>query len=274
VPYQEDWGTTNGGSKVTIPADVGWNQVLSSDFYSGFFQYTNTDDATGAGLPANSMWFGDSDAGPNLALFYTTNGAGSGTDGDSAFTSIDPALYTNLEFSVYAQWGWNGGALQSWFAVEVGGAWYVSTNHGILPNQAGGTNYHRTDMIYSPAATNWNNLTVGSSVVIGGPAATDLPGPITGIGLVAESAGGWWNINKVQVAVVATAPTTLGSITAGASSGNSLTLNWTASAKVHLQSATSLAPPVIWMDVPNTTGQGSATITTTNAAMFFRLFQP
>jgi hypothetical protein len=69
-------------------------------------------------------------------------------------------------------------------------------------------------------------------------------------------------------------PTTLGGIAAGASSGNSLTLNWTASGNVHLQSATSLAPPVVWTDVPNTTGQGSATITTTNIQMFFRLIQP
>ncbi|MDR3377805.1 MAG: hypothetical protein P4M10_03910, partial [Verrucomicrobiae bacterium] len=209
VPYQEDWGTTNGGNKVAVPADVGWNQALSPDFYSGFFQYTNRDDETGAGLPANSMWCGDSDAGPNLALFYTTNGAGSGICGDSAFASIDPALFTNLEFSVYAQWGWNGGALQSWFAVQVEGAWYVSTNHPIVPNQAGGDHYHRTDMAYSPAATNWNELTVGPTVVIGGSVATDLSGPITGIGLVAESTGGWWNINELQVALVATAPTTL-----------------------------------------------------------------
>jgi hypothetical protein len=31
---------------------------------------------------------------------------------------------------------------------------------------------------------------------------------------------------------------------------------------------------VVWTDVPNTTGQGSATISTTNALMFFRLAQP
>ncbi|MDR3377806.1 MAG: hypothetical protein P4M10_03915, partial [Verrucomicrobiae bacterium] len=85
---------------------------------------------------------------------------------------------------------------------------------------------------------------------------------------------GWWNINELQVALVATAPTTLGGITAGVSSGNSVALNWTASANVHLQNATSLAPPVVWTDVPNTTGQGSATITTTNIQMFLRQIQP
>jgi hypothetical protein len=274
VLYEEDWGTTNGGSHVSTLTDVGWNQVLATDFYIGFFQYTNLDDATGAGLPANSMWFGDSDAGPNLTMFYTTNGAGSGTYGDSAFASIEPTLYTNLELSVYGQWRYDGGALQSWFAVQVGGAWYVSTNHPILPNQAGGDNYHRTAMIYGPAATNWNNLTVGSSVGIRGPTAADLSGLITGVGLVVKSTGGWWNINELQVASVARAPTTLGSITAVASSGNSLTLTWTAMANVHLQSATNLALPVVWSDVPITTGQGSAAITMSNAQMFFRLIQP
>jgi hypothetical protein len=274
VLYQEDWGTTNGGTNVTVVANLGWNQVLGSAFSSGFYQAAGAvDDAQGAGLPPNSLWFGDNNAGK--ALFYTTNGAGSGIYGDSAFTSIDPTQYTNLDLSVYAQWGWSGGALQSWFAVQVGGAWYLSTNHPIIPNQTGTTNYHRTDMIYNPAATNWNDLTVNSSVSIGGPAATALSGPITGIGMVAESTGGWWNVNKLQVASGTNAPTTLGSIAAGAVNvcGNSVTLNWTASPNVHLQSSINLTPPVVWTDMPNTAGQGSAALTTTNTQMYFRLIQ-
>jgi hypothetical protein len=275
VLYQEDWGTTHGGSNVSHPTDVGWTQVLGTDFSSGFYQANGAADVTtGAGLPTNSFWFGDSDAGPDLALFYTTNGSGSGIYGDWAFTSINPALFTNLDFSVYAQWNYAGSNLLSWFAVQAGGAWYVSTNHPIIPNQTGGNSFHRTDMIYNPAATNWNNLTVGSSVAIGGPAAAGLSGPITGIGLVAKSTGGWWNVNELQVTGVATVPTTLGGIARGAMIGNSLTLNWPANANVHLQSATNLAPPVVWSDVPNTTGQGSATITTTNTKLFFRLIQP
>jgi uncharacterized repeat protein (TIGR03806 family) len=198
VLYQEDWGTTNGGSNVSVPANVGWSQVLGSGFSSGFYQASGAvDDSTSAALPTNSMWFGDNGAG--LAMFYTTNAAGSGTYGDSAFTSIDPTVYSNLDLSVYAQWNYNGGALQSWYAVQVGGAWYVSTNHPVIPNQAGGNNFHRTDIIYNPAATNWNNLTVGSSVTIGGPAGAALSGSITGIGLVAQSTGGWWNINELQI---------------------------------------------------------------------------
>jgi hypothetical protein len=73
--------------------------------------------------------------------------------------------------------------------------------------------------------------------------------------------------------LVQNTPASVGSISRGAMIGNSLTLNWTANANVTLQSATNLTPPVVWTDVPNTTGQGSATITTTNTRMFFRLSQ-
>jgi len=271
VLYQQDWGTTNGNTNATSLSQVAWSQAGSSDFRSGLFVNGGVvDDATGLGLPKNSMWFGDNN--PGLAMFYTTNGAGAGIYGDSAFTSIDPKQYPNLEFSAYSQWGWNGSALQCWFAVQIGGAWYLATNHPIVADETG--QYLRTDMTYSPAPTNWNNLTVNSNVAIGGPVASDLSGPITGVGLVAESTGGWWNVNEFQVASVAVMPITLGSIVAGAVSGNSLTLNWTASPNVHLQSATNLVPPVVWTDVPNTTGQSSVAITTTNIKKFFRLIQP
>ena len=269
VLYQEDWGTVNGGTNVASLNDVGWKQVGSSDLYSGFYQAAGAvDDTSSAALPTNSMWFGDNNAG--MTLFYTTNGAGRGSYGDSAFTSIDPTLYSNVVLSAYAQWGWNGGALQAWFAVQVGGAWYVATNHPIVPDQAGGTHYQRTDLTYSPAAANWNMLSLGvSSVTITGTAASNLSGPITGIGIVAQSDGGWWNLNELQVQ----SNLTLGNIIAGVSSGNSLSLSWAASANVHLQSTTNLTPPIVWSDVPNTTGQGSTTIARTNQQMFFRLIQ-
>jgi hypothetical protein len=66
----------------------------------------------------------------------------------------------------------------------------------------------------------------------------------------------------------------LGGISVGSIVGNTLTLNWTADVNIGLQCTTNLTPPVVWTDVPNTTGQGSATISTTNALMFFRLAQP
>ena len=76
------------------------------------------------------------------------------------------------------------------------------------------------------------------------------------------------------VELVQNTPAAVGSIARGAMIGKTLTLNWTANANIALQSTTNLTPPVVWTDVPNTTGQGSATITTTNTRMFFRLGQP
>ncbi len=211
VLYQEDWGSTNGGSSVSAPSDVGWTQVLGTGFSSGF-TYNSTapvDDKTGATLPANSMWYGNNNSG-FMAMFYTTNGAGSGTYGDSAFTTIDPTLYTNLELSVYEQTLWQGAGLQTWFAVEVGGAWYVATNNPVACNLTGGSSYTRTDMTYNPAATSWNALTIdtiNTNVVIGGPAGANLSGPITGIGIVSQSGNNTWRyMNELLVSSISNAP--------------------------------------------------------------------
>ena len=213
VLYQEDWGSTNAGGNTTFTIDqLGWDQVLSSSLYNGFFYsgtYLNSsavDDMTAAVLPGGCMWYGGSGTG----LIYTTNGAGSGYYGDSAFTSIDPTLYTNLQFSFYAQVNYDPSSLvQTWFAVQVGGAWYVSTNNPIIPNTGGGSTYHRTDMTYNPAATNWNALSVGSSVVIGGPASAYLSGPITGVGIVTDPNGGYWNVNELLITSISNSAVTL-----------------------------------------------------------------
>ena len=79
--------------------------------------------------------------------------------------------------------------------------------------------------------------------------------------------------NSAEVSATPQVPK-LGSISVGSFAGNTLTLNWTAVDNVDLQSATNLTPPVVWTDIPGTMGQGSATINTTNAQMFFRLAQP
>ena len=182
-------------------ADVGWNEVFYASSFGRGFGPNNTavDDTTLASLPASSMWFG----GYGTNMFYTTNGAGSGTYGDSAFTSIDPTLYTNLQFSLYSQYGWQGNRVQTWFTVQVGGAWYVSTNHPMMPNTAGGNLFHRTDMTYSPVATNWNILTVGTLHQCGHWRAgrcADLSGPITGIGFVTDPGNdGWGTFNEFLI---------------------------------------------------------------------------
>ena len=104
----------------------------------------------------------------------------------------------------------------------------------------------------------WSNVSPTNGVMI---LTLSLPGN-----------GDWGAMNCMEL--IQNMPAAIGGIARGAMVGNSLTLNWTANANVHLQSATNLAPPVVWTDVPNTTGQGSAAITTTNTHMYFRLIQP
>jgi hypothetical protein len=196
VLYQQDFGTVNGGTSL---AAVGWSQVLLTGGYSGFYTQSGAvDGTTAAVLPASTLYFGGNSG---TGVFYTTNSAGSGTGGDSSFTSIDPTLYTNLNISVESQWSYNGGNLNCWFTVEVGGTWYVSTNAPIttLQHSAGGI-FYQSAITYNPAATNWNILTNTTVAGIGPKASANLVGDIAGIGIVAELSGsGSWDYNNFLI---------------------------------------------------------------------------
>jgi len=199
VLYQEDWGTVSMPPGASPVSAVGWS--LSTEFGSGTGNETCWDPATGATLPNGCVYIW---AGSDNGLLSTTNGAGSGTGGDSSFTSIDPTHYSNLVFSVEMGY-WYSRPYQCSFAVQVGGAWYVSTtpmsNLG-LSSQS----YLANQLIYNPEATNWNDLTVGgSSVTIGGAVSTDLSGPITGFGLVLPGNEGVY-LNEIQITSVSNSP--------------------------------------------------------------------
>ena len=203
--YQEDFGAVAGGG-LTL-AEVGWNQVLGSGGYGGIYPQANAIDVnTRQSLPTSAAYFGYNRSG--TGIFYTTNGAGSGTAGDSAFTSIDPTLYSNLTFSVETQQSATGATVSSYFSVEVGGAWYVSTNPmTAYVEDAASANFSLTSLVYNPIASGWINLTIGShSVTLGQGASGNLSGPITGIGIVVEvaSGGGSWDYNDLLIR--ATAP--------------------------------------------------------------------
>ena len=209
VLYQEDFGTTNGGT--TLDA-VGWSQILLTGGYSGMYaQGGAIDGDTAQLLPTSTLFFGGNSGSGS---FFTTNGAGSGTGGDSAFTSIDPTLYTNLNISVESQWSFNGGNLNCWFAVQVGGVWYVQTNKPLatLQHTASAT-FYQASITYSPAATNWNVLTNDTVVGIGPQAGGNLSGPITGVGVVASlTAPGSWDYNNFLITSISntvTLPPTL-----------------------------------------------------------------
>jgi hypothetical protein len=126
--------------------------------------------------------------------------------------------------------------------------------------------------VFSPAAANWKNLTISSTgATVGSSAGADLNGNITGAGLVFGISGAGGNFNFDNFQITGTAIANPGSVTIGTITATTLTLNWTPSPNVRLQSATNLAPPTVWSDVPGTTGQSSAIINTTGPQMFFRL---
>lgn len=204
ILYQQDWGTTNGGTSL---AAVGWSQVLPPAGFSGMYTQSGAHDgATAQTLPTSTLYFGGNNAG--TGVYYTTNGAGSGTGGDSAFTSIDPTLYTNLNISLESQWSWQGGNLSCWFAVQVGGSWYVATNQPLTTAQhSASPTFYLSSITYNPAASNWNTLTISSGAV-GGPAPGNLSGPITGIGVVvALTGGGSWDYNNFLITSISNTTT-------------------------------------------------------------------
>ena len=194
--YQQDFGTTNGGTTLTT---VGWSQILPPSGFSGIYSQAGAIDGTTAqSLPTGTLYFG---GGAGKGVFFTTNGAGAGAGGDSAFTSINPTLYTNLNISIESQWSWQGGNLNFCFAVQVGGSWYVNTNQPITTAATGaGSIFYKSSITYNPASTNWNILTNTTVVDIGPPAGANLSGNITGIGIVAKlSNSGSWDFNNLLI---------------------------------------------------------------------------
>ncbi len=203
VLYQQDFGTTNGG---TTLAAVGWGQALPASGYSGIYaQSPAVDGNTGLPLPQATLYFGGTSG---TGIFFTTNGAGSGTGGDSAFTSIDPTPYTNLSLSVESQYSYQGANLTCWFAVEVGGSWYVDTNAPLTTAQhSAGSIFYSTTLTYNPAATNWNVLANVSAPSIGPVASANLSGAIDGIGIMVSLANaGSWNFNDFQILSISNPP--------------------------------------------------------------------
>ena len=202
--YQEDFGAVQGGD-LTL-AQVGWHQVLGSGGYAGIYPQANAVNVnTGQSLPASAAYFGAGSTG--TGIFYTTNGAGGGTDGDSSFTSIDPTLYSNLTFSVETQQSYRGSNVSSYFAVQVGGAWYMSTNPmTAYVETSSSADFSMTSLVYSPIASGWTDLTIGgSSVTLGQGASANLSGPITGIGIAVKvTSTGSWDYNDILIR--ATAP--------------------------------------------------------------------
>ncbi len=197
--YTEDWGNANAsvqGDTPNGPVLCGWTVIANrrgngtavGPYYGIYGASGAADPGIGLGLPQNTMYLtaltGTNQLG-GPAMFYTTDTSGTGTFGDSAFSDIDPALYTNLTFNVETR----GAATDTnYFAVQVGGSWYVSTQR--LADSGGGAglgypNFTNATMVYTTNASAWNNLALNAGyVTIGATPGANLTGLITGIGIV------------------------------------------------------------------------------------------
>jgi len=195
--YTEDWGNANTTVRVNGSLNLlGWTGVADSQTaqpYLGVYNGTGANDPfLGLGLPPNVVYFtglslstgaGNFGQTNGAGMFYTTAGAGAGSAGDSAFTSIDPTLYTNLTFNVEVRNA--AGNLTNYFAIQVGGSWYVATGNPLPLYNGTYPTFTNWTMVYTNRASVWNNLTMNpSSVTIGSQAGANLSGPITGIGIV------------------------------------------------------------------------------------------
>ncbi len=224
--YVEDWGSVKGGTSVNGNGNigtVGWAGLCVSQTagpYLGIYQATGASDIeSGLALPINTVYFTSlSGSQTSPGMIFTTDASGPGAGGDSAYSDIDPTQYTNLTLSVEIRSG-SGAEYTNYFAVLVGGSWYVATNDplpyytGSYPTFTNGT------MPYTNLASVWNTLTTNSSgVTIGGPAGANLSGPITGIGIVQLPTSGGANYNELAISAYAASapPPTPPSITSAA----------------------------------------------------------
>ena len=212
ILYQEDWGTTNSGSAIAYaynassPAypfgQLGWSIVMPAPQagtgppYEGIYVATGANDSTtGYSLPANTVYYTGITAGQN-GFLYTVAGAGNGGSGDSAFPAggINPAGGVTLNAEVTTE----GSAAVNYFAVQVGGQWYMSAT----PMAASAPPYPQfvdVCLTYTTTASAWNTLTVrANTVTIGSTAPSNLSGNITGIGIVQVGPGGW-NYNEIAI---------------------------------------------------------------------------
>jgi hypothetical protein len=137
-------------------------------------------------------WIWESD--PGTFVYYATTASDTGVSG-LPFPSI--MLASNPDLSLAAEIG-AGTNVTVCFAVQINGSrWFVSTTQLAIQNRDP-YGLASCTQAFRPAATNWQTLTIdGETGMVGGPAAADLTGSITGAGLVflftAEDSGSFGN---------------------------------------------------------------------------------
>ncbi len=251
---------------------VGWSEAVNSGPWSLFnnpppdgagavFAYQAGTAATTAYYTSTNMDTNQSGLPfPNIVL--------------AGYENLTPPLTLSADLIASSRNAGDGYALtgvEAFFVVQVGGVWYRSVNY--LPV---GWSWGTYTQVFSPAKANWEVLIINEfGTADGGPALNDLTGVMTGAGLAFtyDSSGGDDNFANFTIS-----GTGLGGINVGPLTGNpTLNLSWVGNPAVNLQSATILSPNLIgggnWLDVPNTAGKYSLTVTNTGPQKFYRLIQ-
>jgi hypothetical protein len=201
--YTENWGSPNtsvtGNGNINT---VGWTGIAASQTagpYLGIYQATGASDpALGLGLPVNTVYFTGFQSTNLAGMIYTTDASGQGSGGNAAFADINPTSYSNLTFNIEVR----GAATDTnYFAVQVGGAWYVCTSYQLPGSSVGYPQFTNDSLVYTNPANVWNPLAINgtTNVTIGFPFAIDLSAPITGIGIVELPTAGGFNYNELVI---------------------------------------------------------------------------
>jgi len=248
------------GASGSFPvSSCGWSNAIPNN-PSRLYQVSGDDGAvyayqSGTDVPINTM-------------FFTTTTLESGTNG-MAFQSIDPTLYRSLTLSADLSPYYDPDNVTARFAVQINGTnWYCATTPLPVPTSQASTFVTYTRQ-FNSAATNWNTLTFNSTrATIGGAAASNLAGLITGAGLVFSHTvdDGTHNLDNFRI----TAEIEMPKLTITGLSSGVVSLSWFGSSDTLLQSSTNLAGG-LWTDLSNTLAQSTASLPATEPQKFFRV---
>jgi hypothetical protein len=207
---------------------------------------------------------------PGTVVYYTTTATDTNQSG-LPFPNINLACYPSLDISVDIAPTFSSSNVTAFPAVQLGGSkWYVAASPLPVPTAVDSATYSTYTTAFNPARANWNNLTVTSSGgLVGSPAAANLSGVMTGVGLVFVTVGTGGTFNFDNVVITGTG---VGGINAGPPIAGMINLSWVGNPAVNLQSTTNLSAPG-WQDVPNTSGIYSTPVPATGSRNFFRLVQ-
>ena len=204
--YTNDWGSVKEGpapadNNAILQSYYGWTVIASSQNgpwvgnsgeYIGTGNYASaTDPANGLGLPSNAAYMSGlvyTNQALQGAMIFTTNGAGAGIYGDSAFSSIvNPASISNLTLNV--EFYYSATYLTNYFAVQVGGQWYAETSDQFPSfTPPSGNTFTNVTLVLTNSANVWSPVTIDSSlkfITIGSPGSPpNFTQPLTGIGII------------------------------------------------------------------------------------------